>query len=200
MVDPTNLSYDNILSILNKIGKSEHFDKIIQSYRTIIKKNHIYSLDLIGLRIQKLPAGIFDEFKNLTHLYLAWNNLKELPPNIFNKLGNLVHLDLRGSGLSIVHEVLFNNLKRLQRLELNDNNLVNLPDHVFDNLISLRELNLSNNKIKSLHPPIFDNLANLEHLYLYFNPLPEEISFGNYYDRETVIEVLDLLKTTFSKI
>lgn len=199
MVDSTELSYQNILSILTKIGKSDHIDKIIQSYRTIIKNDQIYSLDLIGLGIENLPENIFDGMTRLTHLYLSWNKIKELPVNIFNKLNQLNHIDLRGSGLNIIQIGLFNNLRSLQRLELNDNNLEQLPENIFEDLISLRELNLSNNKIQTLQPEIFDNLPNLDRLYLYFNPLPGEISFGNYYDRETVIEAIDLITHVFQK-
>lgn len=186
-----------IKGILSKLGKSDQYDKVISSYRTILSRDRIISLDLIGLGLQELDANIFDELTGITQLYLSWNDIATLPNGVFDQLSTLQHLDLRGSGLTRLQIGIFDKLHNLQRLELNDNKLTKIPDNFFDNLISVREINLSNNHIEKLNQHIFDNLNNLEFLYLYFNPLPGDISFGNYYDRESVEELIDILKSNF---
>lgn len=197
MANATWSSNQVIKGILSKLGKTDQFDKVISSYRTIVSTDRIISLDLIGLGLKELDANIFDEIKGITQLYLSWNDIAKLPDGVFDQLTTLQHLDLRGSGLTKLQIGIFDKLNNLQRLELNDNKLTKIPSNFFDNLISLREINLSNNHIEYLDQHIFDNLSNLEFLYLYFNPLPGDISFGNYYDRESVEELIDILKSVF---
>ncbi|MCE7737247.1 MAG: leucine-rich repeat domain-containing protein [Candidatus Heimdallarchaeota archaeon] len=198
MANATGFSQEIIKRILSKLGKISHYEKVISSYRTILSENRIISLDLIGLGLQELDANIFDEINGITQLYLSWNDISILPNGVFDKLNTLQYLDLRGSGLIEIQNGIFDKLQNLQRLELNDNKLKKIPTNTFDKLFSLKEINLSNNHIEFLEKHIFDKLINLEFLYLYFNPLPGDISFGNYYDRESVEELIDLLKSRFT--
>ena len=198
MANATKSSQQIIKRILVRLNKTDQYDKVAKSYRTIISRNRIISLDLIGLGINKIEADIFNELTGISQLYLSWNEIEMLPDGIFDHLTTLQHLDLRGLGLCKIQIGIFDKLQNLQRLELNDNKLITIPKQFFDNLISIREINLSNNHIESLDPKIFDSLVNLEYLYLYFNPLPGDISFGNYYDRESVEELIYLLKSHLS--
>ncbi|MHA2029398.1 MAG: leucine-rich repeat domain-containing protein [Candidatus Kariarchaeaceae archaeon] len=197
MDESTNEVTAEIEEILSKLGKQNILDKVLKSYRTIINEAGLISLDLIGLGIHDLPLKIFDRIISVRQLYLSWNSIETLSMGIFDKLINLQHLDLRGAGLTIIEKGVLDNLTNLQRLELNDNSLTAIPNGTFDKLVSIQELNLSNNRIEKLDPKIFDNLNNLNYLYLYFNPLPGDISLGNYYDREAVLELIDLLKIHF---
>lgn len=193
--EPQNLISD----LLTKLGKSEKLDNVLGSYRTVIKSNTVFGLDLMGLGIEEIPNNIFDNISELTHLYLSWNRISFLPSGIFDNLANLVHLDLRGSGIQEVSEGLFDELVYLERLELNDNNLEVIPDSLFKHLRGLKEINLSNNKISVLPGKLFQPLIHLERLYLYFNPIPEDIAMGDYYDRETVEEAIEKLIKVFNQ-
>lgn len=188
-----------IKMILSKVGKQDQYEKVMNSYRTIISNDKIISLDLIGLGIQKIDKDIFRDLTSISQLYLSWNKIDDLPLGVFDHLPTLQYLDLRGSGLSKIETGIFDKLRNLQRLELNDNKLKSIPSNIFDQLLSLREINLSNNEIEILDAKIFDSLRNLERLYLYFNPLPGDISFGNYYDQESVEELISLLKSHFNE-
>lgn len=185
--------------MMDLLGLQSQFDNILNSYRTKFRDGKLISLDLIKVGITNLPEDIFDRLEAIESLFLSYNKIETLPNGIFRNCKNLIHLDLRGMGLQSIPEGIFNNLLKLKKLEINDNRLTTLPENIFENLFSLVELNLSNNNISELSPIIFDNLGHLERLFLYFNPLPNDVSNGDYYDREGVLNLIHQLKNLKSR-
>lgn len=116
-------------------------------------------LDLSDLGLGALPPEI-GKLKNLSILYLQFNQLTSLPPEIGN-LTTLTHLSLRRNQLSSLPPEI-GQLTSLSTLHLNDNQLSSLPPEI-GKLSNLTELDLDNNQISSL-PRILGELAKLTRL------------------------------------
>jgi len=187
--------------LLEKINKTEHYEKVKNSYKTIIKKDgDIIAIDLIGIQIESLDKSTFQGFEEIQELYLAWNKMKEIPRRLFNPLENLTVLDLSGNSIERLDTKVFSSLHYLKILHLNDNQLNYIEEELFHPLRGLTELNLRNNSIAVLKPIHFQKLTSLEKFYLYFNPLPEDFADQDYWDKETVEElknrIIEFYKST----
>ena len=188
-----NQFVENFEELIAKLSLDNKKEEILASYHTQFEGELLISIDLMGCGISKFPDGIFDKFIELQKIFLSHNNLPSLPKDLFKNLINLTHLDLRGSMIESLDENIFQNQQKLRRLEINDNFLEKIPVKLFSQLYSLEELNLSNNRIEKIERKIFENLGHLKRLYLYFNPLPRDLANGDYYDQDSVIELINQL-------
>ncbi|MHA2503243.1 MAG: leucine-rich repeat domain-containing protein [Candidatus Kariarchaeaceae archaeon] len=189
---------DKLSHLISKLGIDSKKEDILGSYNTVFDNDSLISLDLIGTGITKLEADTFDDFPRIQKIFLSHNSLGTLPNEIFSNLRELIHIDLRGVNLTEIDKDQFQFQFKLKRLELNDNHLTELPKGLFDSLYSLEELNFSNNAIAVLDGDLFNNLGHLHRLYMYFNPLPQDLGTGDYYDRESVEECISKIKRIFS--
>ncbi len=104
------------------------------------------SLDLGGLGLSRLPAGI-SALVHLENLILCDNSLSSLPSSL-SQLQSLRQVDLARNRFSAVPGVLLE-LSPLQQIDLSGNQLESLPDEL-KNLKQLKRLYAEENQLRSL--------------------------------------------------
>ncbi|CAG8562928.1 1269_t:CDS:10 [Gigaspora margarita] len=172
-----DLSYNEITSIPEEIGKLVHLkklflignliDKLPESFQNLtslqeldIRRNKITNLNTISL-IPNLEIFL-TEFNNLSTVDISSKSLQKL---ILSK-NQLTQFSLKETGSS------------LKELSLANAKLVALPNELFEHLESVQKLNIRNNQLTSI-PTTIGMLKNLTHLTCVYNTLrtlPSEIS------------------------
>ena len=114
-------------------------------------------LDLEKKGLTELPEEI-GKLKNLTELYLAFNQISKIPNAIAN-LTNLTGLYLDHNQISEIPSAI-TELTNLTELYLNNNQISKIPNSISE-LKKLKIINLSNNQISEI-PETIIQLENLE--------------------------------------
>ncbi|XP_032428895.1 podocan isoform X2 [Xiphophorus hellerii] len=129
-------------------------------------------LHLKSNRLEKIPAGAFEDLRNLRELYLQNNLLTNdgMDNETFSQLSNLEYLDLSNNNLSVVPMGLPRNLVLLH---LEKNAIRSIPGDALISVRNIEYLLLHNNKLRSrsIHPMAFQGLKKLHTLHLYNNLL-----------------------------
>jgi len=142
--------------------------------RSVEVRDRVADVDLTEEGLTSFPMEVF-KFKNLSNLYLRWNDIDSIPPEI----GNLKYLRT----LNIVHNNLseippeIGNLVNLKKLYLDNNNISELPKEI-GYLRRLTRFDIGDNNLSSL-PPEIGNLKSLKWLSFPRNSiskLPKEIA------------------------
>ena len=133
-------------------------------------EKHFDTLDLSGNNLT-LSSDSFDDFPNITYLYLAENQLSSLPEGAFRYLSSLQQLYLNDNQLSSLSRGVFCKLNFLLELWLQRNQISSLPSGVFQGLSSLRVIYLQDNQLSSLPQAVFYGLSSLQELILNDNQL-----------------------------
>ncbi|XP_029939582.1 podocan [Salarias fasciatus] len=132
----------------------------------------LYRLHLKNNKLEKIPAGAFDNLSNLRELYLQNNLLTNegMDNNTFSQLSSLECLDLSNNNLSVVPKGLPRNLVLLH---LEKNSIRSIPVDALTPVRNLEYLLLHNNKLRSrsIHPAAFMGLKKLHTLHMYNNLL-----------------------------
>lgn len=132
----------------------------------------LYRLHLKNNKLEKIPAGAFDNLSNLRELYLQNNLLTNegMDNETFSQLSSLECLDLSNNNLSVVPKGLPRNLVLLH---LEKNAIRSIPVDVLTPVRNLEYLLLHNNKLRSrsIHPAAFLGLKKLHTLHMYNNLL-----------------------------
>ncbi|AWP11503.1 putative podocan [Scophthalmus maximus] len=134
--------------------------------------SNLYRLHLKSNKLEKIPAGAFDNLPNLRELYLPNNllNNEGMDNETFSQLNSLECLDLSYNNLSVVPKGLPRNLVLLH---LEKNSIRSLPGDALISVRNLEYLLLHNNKLRSrsIHPAAFQGLKKLHTLHMYNNLL-----------------------------
>ncbi|XP_019936310.1 podocan [Paralichthys olivaceus] len=145
------------------------------NFLRVVPKNlpsNLYRLHLKSNKLEKIPAGAFDNLKNLRELYLQNNLLSNegMDNETFSQLNSLECLDLSNNNLSVVPKGLPRNLVLLH---LEKNSIRSIPGDALISVRNLEYLLLHNNKIRSrsIHPAAFQGLKKLHTLHMYNNLL-----------------------------
>ena len=184
--------------------------------RNCFKNNDIISIDLNNLFTKKqyklafnkfeftsLNDDLFDDFNNLSDLFIDLANLKQIESHTFQGLKNLKYLFLKSKNPfqllnrdlfvylqsltclqfsnrdylcksgQIVPKDIFINLTNLKELILSHNCIVDLELGCFNGCIQLETIDLSSNKIKLLNFELFSQLNNLKNLNVSSNLINE---------------------------
>lgn len=132
----------------------------------------LYRLHLKNNKLEKIPAGAFDNLSNLRELYLQNNLLTNegMDNETFSQLSSLECLDLSNNNLSVVPKGLPRNLVLLH---LEKNSIRSIPADALTPVRNLEYLLLHNNKLRSrsIHPAAFMGLKKLHTLHMYNNLL-----------------------------
>uniref|UniRef100_H2MGY3 Podocan n=1 Tax=Oryzias latipes TaxID=8090 RepID=H2MGY3_ORYLA len=135
-------------------------------------------LHLKNNKLEKIPAGVFDNMPHLRELYLQNNLLGNdgMDNETFSRLGSLECLDLSNNNLTVVPKGLPRNLVLLH---LDRNSIHSIPGDVLASVRNLEYLLLHHNKLRSrsIHPVAFQGLKKLHTLHMY-NNLLERIPRG----------------------
>ncbi|KAM9385578.1 podocan isoform 1-T2 [Pholidichthys leucotaenia] len=138
----------------------------------------LYRLHLKSNKLEKIPAGAFDNLPNLRELYLQNNLLSNegMDNETFSQLSSLECLDLSNNNLSVVPQGL---PRSLVLLHLEKNSIRSIPADALTSARNLEYLLLHNNKLRSrsIHPAAFQGLKKLHTLHMY-NNLLERIPRG----------------------
>lgn len=145
------------------------------NYLRVVPKNMppaLYRLHLKSNRLEKIPAGAFDNLLNLRELHLQDNLLSNegFDYHTFSQLSSLEYLDLSNNNLSVVPRGLPRNLLLLH---LEKNCIHSIPADSLSLLRNLEYLLLHNNKLRSrsIHPTAFLGLKKLHTLHMHHNLL-----------------------------
>lgn len=132
----------------------------------------LYRLHLKSNKLEKIPAGAFDNLSNLRELYLQNNLLSNegMDNETFSSLSSLECLDLSNNNLTVVPKGLPRNLVLLH---LEKNSIRSIPGDALTSVRNLEYLLLHNNKLRSrsIHPAAFQGLKKLHTLHMYNNLL-----------------------------
>ncbi|KAM4549191.1 podocan isoform 1-T3 [Odontesthes bonariensis] len=132
----------------------------------------LYRLHLKTNKLEKIPAGAFDNLQNLRELYLQNNLLTNdgMDNETFSQLSSLECLDLSNNNLSVVPKGL---PRSLMLLHLEKNYIHSIPGDALNLVRNLEYLLLHNNKLRSrsIHPAAFQGLKKLHTLHMYNNLL-----------------------------
>ncbi|KAM7388759.1 hypothetical protein PAMP_024909 [Pampus punctatissimus] len=145
------------------------------NFLRVVPKNlppTLYRLHLKSNKLEKIPAGAFDNLQNLRELYLQNNLLSNegMDNETFSQLNSLEFLDLSNNNLSAVPKGLPRNLVLLH---LEKNSISSIPGDALTSVRNLEYLLLHNNKLRSrsIHPAAFQGLKKLHTLHMYNNLL-----------------------------
>lgn len=145
------------------------------NFLRVVPKNlptSLYRLHLKNNKLEKIPAGAFDNLPNLRELYLQNNLLSNegMDNETFSQLSSLECLDLSNNNLSIVPKGMPRNLVLLH---LEKNAIRSIPGDALTSVRNLEYLLLHNNKLRSrsIHPAAFQGLKKLHTLHMYNNLL-----------------------------
>lgn len=145
------------------------------NFLRVVPKNlpsTLYRLHLKSNKLEKIPAGAFDNLPNLRELYLQNNLLSNegMDNETFSQLSSLECLDLSNNNLSVVPKGLPRNLVLLH---LEKNSIRSIPGDALTSVRNLEYLLLHNNKLRSrsIHPAAFLGLKKLHTLHMYNNLL-----------------------------
>ena len=157
---------------------------------------HVTQVDLSGLGIQDIPAGVFNQLTGLTRLDFFGNALSSVPAGVaqltglrilnlkaslyarslliagaLDQLTGLRVFKLSGIVDGVYRQVslpagVFDKLTDLRVLDVSGSDMPNLPAGIFDKMAGLTMLNLSGNLMSNLPAGIFDQLTGLTGLYL----------------------------------
>ncbi|XP_029133006.1 podocan isoform X1 [Labrus bergylta] len=132
----------------------------------------LYRLHLKSNKLEKIPAGAFDNLSNLRELYLQNNLLSNegMDNETFSQLSSLECLDLSNNNLSVVPKGLPRNLVLLH---LEKNSIRSIPGDALTSVRNLEYLLLHNNQLRSrsIHHAAFQGLKKLHTLHMYNNLL-----------------------------
>ncbi|XP_030642566.1 podocan [Chanos chanos] len=129
-------------------------------------------LHLKNNKLEKIPAGAFENLSNLRELYLQNNLLSNdgMDNETFSHLSSLEYLDLSSNNLSVVPRGL---PRSLVLLHLEKNSIRSIPPEALTQARNLEYLLLHNNRLRSrsIHPAAFQGLKKLHTLHMYNNLL-----------------------------
>lgn len=132
----------------------------------------LHRLHLKSNKLEKIPAGAFDNLSNLRELHLQDNLLSNegMDNETFSQLTSLEYLDLSNNNLSVVPKGLPRNLLLLH---LEKNSIRSIPGDALTSVRNLEYLLLHNNQLRSraIHPAAFQGLKKLHTLHMYNNHL-----------------------------
>ncbi|XP_023137446.2 podocan [Amphiprion ocellaris] len=161
----------------NMFNASDNLEILTMSsnFLRVVPKNlpsTLYRLHLKNNKLEKIPAGAFDNLSNLRELYLQNNLLSNEGMNneTFSHLSSLECLDLSNNNLSVVPKGLPRNLVLLH---MEKNSIQSIPGDALTSVRNLEYLLLHNNKLRSrsIHPAAFQGLKKLHTLHMYNNLL-----------------------------
>ncbi|XP_026202284.1 podocan [Anabas testudineus] len=161
----------------NMFNASDNLEILTMSsnFLRVVPKNlpsSLYRLHLKSNKLEKIPAGAFNNLPNLRELYLQNNLLSNegMDNGTFSQLTRLECLDLSNNNLSVVPKGLPRNLVLLH---LEKNSIRLIPGDALTPVRNLEYLLLHNNKLRSrsIHPNAFQGLKKLHTLHMYNNLL-----------------------------
>ncbi|GMT07184.1 hypothetical protein PENTCL1PPCAC_29358, partial [Pristionchus entomophagus] len=101
-------------------------------------------LNISGLGIETLQAGLFEHFGELTHLDVSLNDIRFVDDLAFYGLRNLRFLDLsHNSGLYTISRESLLPLEKIEEINLDATHISSLPANVFKNNKKLRRISLN---------------------------------------------------------
>uniref|UniRef100_A0A672LJH1 Podocan n=1 Tax=Sinocyclocheilus grahami TaxID=75366 RepID=A0A672LJH1_SINGR len=132
----------------------------------------LYRLHLKNNKLEKIPAGAFDNLFHLRELYLQNNLLSNdgMDNETFSHLKSLEYLDLSNNNLTTVPLGLPRNLILLH---LEKNSIQSITVSALTSIRNLEYLLLHNNRLRSrsIHPAAFQGLKRLHTVHMYNNLL-----------------------------
>lgn len=123
------------------------------------------------VRIDRLPAKIFNKLTKLNRLTAKDNGWTQLSDSIFQNQKNLKYLILRNNKLRNLSEAAFHGVASNVELDLAENEIETLRWDVFSYLVKMTLLDLSKNRIKSLPNGLLAENTNLKTIILKRNSL-----------------------------
>ncbi|XP_022109622.1 leucine-rich repeat transmembrane neuronal protein 4-like [Acanthaster planci] len=135
----------------------------------------VFSLNLVGNRIESLEKGAFASFSGLNR-----------------------KLSLKRNGLSLLDSYAFANISKLETLELDENNIANLSNNTFEGLSGLKHLSLSSNRMVVIQRGFFESLISVEILLLGNNTI-ESIQ-SSAFEALRNLEKLDLSRNRIERL
>ncbi|KAK9954651.1 hypothetical protein ABG768_016701 [Culter alburnus] len=132
----------------------------------------LYRLHLKNNKLEKIPAGAFDNLSHLRELYLQNNFLSNdgMDNETFSHLNSLEYLDLSNNNLTAVPLGLPRNIVLLH---LEKNYIQSITINALTPIRNLEYLLLHNNRLRSrsIHPAAFMGLKRLHTVHMYNNHL-----------------------------
>ncbi|XP_056089940.1 podocan [Rhinichthys klamathensis goyatoka] len=132
----------------------------------------LYRLHLKNNKLEKIPAGAFDNLSHLRELYLQNNFLSNdgVDNETFSHLNSMEYLDLSNNNLTMVPLGLPRNIVLLH---LEKNYIQSIAVNALTPIRNLEYLLLHNNHLRSrsIHPSAFQGLKRLHTVHMYNNLL-----------------------------
>ena len=114
-------NFRNLLSLDISKSKNTRLEKTLFDGFPIL-----HSLNLSeNVKLKKIDKDAFSNLKNLTHLYISYNNLSEIDPEMFSCLKKLKNLDLRYNKLAHFDLKIMDYFVNLKEIDLRENPIVN---------------------------------------------------------------------------
>ncbi|XP_050307687.1 uncharacterized protein LOC126744356 [Anthonomus grandis grandis] len=159
----------------------------------LINPENLKTVDLSQNSVNELQNYQFNNFQNLLHLNLSYNQIGDIPRYVFkdqklktlslshNQLQalpfqvfateHMTELDLSYNALATFLDHFFKFNKLIEILLLNNNRINKLTSNALADLTELKKLDLSHNLLQHVAKGLFDSLNKLEYLNLAENPL-----------------------------
>jgi Leucine-rich repeat (LRR) protein len=108
-----------------------------------IRTSHPRAAEIEELGIDFNPSpyifnGIGENFPNLKHLFISYQNFEKLERENFAGLGNLERLMMNNNKIGSISEDAFQELRNLDTLHMYDNEINEFPSKIFANLKKLK--------------------------------------------------------------
>lgn len=133
-------------------------------------KDKTTTLSIFGKNVEKIPDGIFENYKNIGEFVMTNVGLLEITETSFKDAFKIENLNLSKNNLTTISSNIFKDMKILNTFDASFNFIEKISSDTFKGLEKLVNIVLDNNKLKIIEKGAFNNL-NIEELQLTQNEL-----------------------------
>lgn len=107
--------------------------------------DHVKTLIIKNFKLDKIPQGFMEFFKNLEELQISNAGLRSISSEDLEEYKNLTTLSLRENLLTTLPSGLFSNTPNLEFIDFSNNRLKYIDTDIFDDVPNLRQAFFTNN-------------------------------------------------------
>ena len=113
-------------------------------------KAKITEFSLFNQDITSIDSGLFEKFKSVKHIDLAYNWIRSIPARTFSSCKQLKTISLAHNKIEWLDRDAFDGCTKVESIFLANNKLTKLPSGLLDSCVSLQCIDLQENFLQTL--------------------------------------------------